>query len=154
MFSGGTSVCGLPPGLSCFADDCSMGDVGLPVSLRGCTLEVEGKDEKYAFGKARLLTVEHKPTYWQYTPKEVWTEKGHRELIGELQFVPLGNAVGQFYCTIRHDLAKRDLTQTADFNVFRVSDTVSKETCTGARAARPETDVQVQPAVLRCPRDL
>ena len=134
---------------------CELQDDLFPFSLTGCKISGRGFAHPIEFPKGKLVSIGSKATYFHYgTITNDSQGDFPSNTSASLIFVPVGNAIGNFDCTVRHDLKlDKKESSNADQTVYSLTDIKTSETCSSVNGAAPSPVIERFKAVLVCPRE-
>jgi hypothetical protein len=141
------------------SQDCLMGDVGFPTTLTGCRLDSE-EHHPITFSRDKLIEVEGNPVYWSYRIVPIEWENEQNEIgarpetafLGDLQFVPVGNALGDYQCTVYNSFRINSMAQTNSHNIYQMDTKITKKYCSNVDGQEELPDITRSTAKLTCPR--
>lgn len=144
-----------------FDRPCAMGDNGIPMSLANCTLKAPEHSDIH-FGSGRLVEIDGNPVYYHYNVFPVQWEseqyeiqrgvQGEAKEIGNVTFVPVGQALGNFKCTVYSSMLLRSLTQTPEHNVYDMNTKITQKFCSTIQGDEELPLIHYSKAQLICPR--
>ena len=144
-----------------FEQPCALGDDGIPMSLSNCILKAPEHDD-IQFGRGRLVELDGNPVYYHYNVVPVQWESEEYELqrgalgettkIGNLEFVPVGQALGNYKCTVYNSLLVRSVSQTSEHNIFDMNTKITQKFCSTIQGNEELPVIHYSTAQLICPR--